>query len=206
MSKHLKLFSALLVLMVLAPISVFVFPSNAEAARSLVENSWRYEDGQLVAEDASSEEDGIALLSMDILPDGATAQGIDVSEHQGRIDWNAVKASGIDFAILRVGFGAPSWGGRVDYQFNRNISECERLGIPYGVYIYSYAFDNQQAADEASMVINCLSGHNPRLPVYYDLEDNSIIANGRQTGIASRAQVFVIGFLPQDMSLVFMQI
>ena len=190
MSKHLKLFSALLVLMVLAPISVFGFPSNAEAARSLVENSWRYEDGQLVAEDASSEEDGIALLSMDILPDGATAQGIDVSEHQGRIDWNAVKASGIDFAILRVGFGAPSWGGRVDYQFNRNISECERLGIPYGVYIYSYAFDNQQAADEASMVINCLSGHNPRLPVYYDLEDNSIIANGRQTGIASRAQVF----------------
>ena len=190
MSKHLKLFSALLVLMVLAPISVFVFPSNAEAARSLVENSWRYEDGQLVVEDASSEEDGIALLSMDILPDGATAQGIDVSEHQGRIDWNAVKASGIDFAILRVGFGAPSWGGRVDYQFNRNISECERLGIPYGVYIYSYAFDNQQAADEASMVINCLSGHNPRLPVYYDLEDNSIIANGRQTGIASRAQVF----------------
>ena len=190
MSKHLKLFSALLVLMVLAPIAVFVFPSNAEAARSLVENSWRYEDGQLVAEDASSEEDGIALLSMDILPDGATAQGIDVSEHQGRIDWNAVKASGIDFAILRVGFGAPSWGGRVDYQFNRNISECERLGIPYGVYIYSYAFDNQQAADEASMVINCLSGHNPRLPVYYDLEDNSIIANGRQTGIALRAQVF----------------
>ena len=190
MSKHLKLFSALLVLMVLAPISVFVFPSNAEAARSLVENSWRYEDGQLVAEDASSEEDGIALLSMDILPDGATAQGIDVSEHQGRIDWNAVKASGIDFAILRVGFGAPSWGGRVDYQFNRNISECERLGIPYGVYIYSYAFDNQQAADEASMVIDCLSGHNPRLPVYYDLEDKTIIADGRQSGIASRAQTF----------------
>lgn len=70
MSKHLKLFSALLVLIVLAPISVFVFPSNAEAARSLVENSWRYEDGQLVAEDASSDEDGIALLSMDILPMG----------------------------------------------------------------------------------------------------------------------------------------
>lgn len=190
MSKHLKLFSALLVLMVLAPISVFVFPSNAEAARSLVENSWRYKDGQLVAEDASSEEDGIALLSMDILPDGATAQGIDVSEHQGRIDWNAVKASGIDFAILRVGFGAPSFGGRVDYQFNRNISECERLGIPYGVYVYSYAFDNQQAADEASMVIDCLSGHNPRLPVYYDLEDKTIIADGRQSGIASRAQTF----------------
>ena len=190
MNKHLKLFSALLVLMLLAPVSMFVCPADAEAAQTLVENSWRYEDGQLVAEDASSEEDGIALLSMDALPDGVTAQGIDVSEHQGRIDWDAVKASGIDFAILRVGFGAPSWGGRVDYQFNRNISECERLGIPYGVYIYSYAFDNQQAADEASMVIDCLSGHNPRLPVYYDLEDSKIIADGRQSGIASRAQTF----------------
>ena len=190
MNKHLKLFSALLVLMLLAPVSMFVCPADAEAAQTLVENSWRYEGGQLVSDDASSEEDGIALLSMDALPDGATAQGIDVSEHQGRIDWDAVKASGIDFAILRVGFGAPSFGGRVDYQFNRNISECERLGIPYGVYVYSYAFDNQQAADEASMVIDCLSGHNPRLPVYYDLEDKTIIADGRQSGIASRAQTF----------------
>lgn len=192
MNKHLKLLSALLVLMVLASISVFVFPADAEASQALVENSWRYEDGQLVTETASSEEDGIALLSMDNLPDGVTAQGIDVSEHQGRIDWDAVKASGIDFAILRVGFGAPSFRGRgrVDYQFDRNISECERLGIPYGVYIYSNALDDRQAADEASMVIDCLSGHNPRLPVYYDLEDNKIIADGRQSGIASRAQTF----------------
>ena len=190
MNKHLKLFSALLVLMLFALVSMFVCPADAEAAQTLVENSWRYEGGQLVSDDASSEEDGIALLSMDALPDGVTAQGIDVSEHQGRIDWDAVKASGIDFAILRVGFGAPSFGGRVDYQFNRNISECERLGIPYGVYVYSYAFDNQQAADEASMVIDCLSGHNPRLPVYYDLEDKTIIADGRQSGIASRAQTF----------------
>lgn len=190
MVKHIKMFLLALTLLMLTPNSMLLFPSNAEAAQFPVENSWRYEDGQLVDEDAFSEEGGIALLSMDILPDGAAAQGIDVSEHQGRIDWDAVKASGIDFAILRVGFGAPSFGGRVDYQFNRNISECERLGIPYGVYIYSYAFDNQQAADEASMVIDCLSGHNPRLPVYYDLEDNKIIADGRQSGIASRAQTF----------------
>ena len=190
MVKHHKLLVLVLALLLLTSISSILFPSDAEAARSLVENSWRYEDGQFAAEDASSEEDGIALLSMDILPDGVTAQGIDVSEHQGRINWDAVKASGIDFAILRVGFGAPCFGGRVDYQFTRNISECERLGIPYGVYIYSYAWDDQQAADEASMVIGCLSGHNPRLPVYYDLEDNSIIADGRKSGIASRAQIF----------------
>ena len=190
MNKRLKLFESLLVLVAFACISLVAFPQDAEAARSLIANSWRYDNGQSISESLSSDDDGIALLSLDTLPNGATAQGIDVSEHQGRIDWEAVKASGIDFAILRVGFGAPSFGGRVDYQFNRNISECERLGISYGVYIYSYAWDDQQAADEASMVISCLSGHNPRLPVYYDLEDNSIIADGRQAGLASRAQVF----------------
>ena len=56
------------------------------------------------------------------------------------------------------------------------------------------------------MVINCLSGHNPRLPVYYDLEDNSIIADGRQAGLASRAQVFCNQHFPlQDLNLVSMQ-
>ena len=70
MNKHLKLFSALLVLMLLAPVSMFVCPADAEAAQTLVENSWRYEGGQLVSDDASSEEDGIALLSMDALPMG----------------------------------------------------------------------------------------------------------------------------------------
>ena len=190
MNKRLKLFESLLVLVPFACICLLAFPRDADAARSLIANSWRYDNGQSISESLSSDDEGISLLSLDALPNGATAQGIDVSEHQGRIDWEAVKASGIDFAILRVGFAAPSFGGRVDYQFNRNISECERLGIPYGVYIYSYAWNDQQAADEAALVISCLAGHNPRLPVYYDLEDNSIIANGRQAGIASRAQVF----------------
>ena len=122
MVKHFKLSLLALTLLMLASISMFLFPSNARAAQALVENSWRYEDGQLVAEDVSPEEDGIALLSLETLPDGVTAQGIDVSEHQGRINWDAVKASGIDFAILRVGFGAPSFGGRVDCQFNRNLT------------------------------------------------------------------------------------
>lgn len=84
MSKHIKLSLLALTLLMLAPISMFLFPSNAGAAQALVENSWRYEDGQLVAGDVSSEEDGIALLSLETLPDGVTAQGIDVSEHQGR--------------------------------------------------------------------------------------------------------------------------
>ena len=166
-------------------------PSFAdESSRVLVENSWRFQDGQSITPEEDSEDAGISAYSLSRLPDGVTAQGIDVSEHQGNINWDAVKASGIDFAILRVGFGAPSFGGRADYQFQRNISECERLGIPYGIYLYSYAWDDGQAADEAAFVINNIAGHGPQLPIYYDLEDNSIIADGRQGGIASRASVF----------------
>ena len=170
---------------------VVATPSFAdETSRVLVENSWRFQDGQSITPEDDSEDAGISTYSLSRLPDGVIAQGIDVSEHQGNIDWDAVKASGVDFAILRVGFGAPSFGGRVDYQFQRNISECERLGIPYGIYLYSYAWDDQQALDEASFVVANLAGHSPKLPVYYDLEDNSIIADGRQSGIASRASRF----------------
>ena len=166
-------------------------PSFAdESSRVLVENSWRFQDGQSITLEEDSEDAGISAYSLSRLPDGVTAQGIDVSEHQGNINWDAVKASGVDFAILRVGFGAPSFGGRTDYQFQRNISECERLGIPYGIYLYSYAWDDGQAADEAAFVISNIAGHSPQLPIYYDLEDNSIIADGRQGGIASRASVF----------------
>ena len=185
---HKLLFSAFsLLLLGLA----FASPCFAEdESRVLVENSWRYQNGEAVTSEESSQDNGISTYSITSLPEGATAEGIDVSEHQGSISWDAVKASGIDFAIIRIGFGAPSFGGRADYQFQRNITECERLGIPYGIYLYSYAWDNQQARDEANFVINNLTGHRPSLPIYYDLEDNSIIADGRQTGIASRASVF----------------
>ncbi len=68
----------------------------------------------------------------------ATAKGIDVSKHQGVIDWDKVKASGqVDFAILRAGFGKES--SQIDVQFEWNYSECKRLGIPCGAYWYSYA-------------------------------------------------------------------
>ncbi|MEG2410747.1 MAG: GH25 family lysozyme, partial [Erysipelotrichaceae bacterium] len=60
---------------------------------------------------------------------------IDVSEWQKVIDWDKVKAAGVDGAIIRIGFGF----GNMDKQFKRNIEECNRLGIPYGIYLYSYA-------------------------------------------------------------------
>ncbi len=154
--------------------------SDADVEPPLAENSWRYVDGSLRSDlpddyGANADFEGRAMHSM---PKGATAQGIDVSEHNGTINWQSVKDSGIDFAILRVGFAGDTNGGRLDNYFKRNVSECERLGIPYGVYLYSYARNEDEAQAEARLMLSALKGHSPTLPVYYDLEERETNADG----------------------------
>ena len=154
--------------------------SDADVVAPLAENSWRYVDGSLRSDlpddyGANADFDGRAMHSM---PKGATAQGIDVSEHNGTINWQSVKDAGIDFAILRVGFAGDTSGGRLDNYFKRNVSECERLGIPYGVYLYSYARNEDEAQAEARLMLSALKGHSPALPVYYDLEERKTNADG----------------------------
>ena len=96
--------------------------------------------------------------------------GVDVSDHQGTINWDAVKKDGIDFAIIRCGYGKndPS---QDDKQFARNIAECERLNIPYGIYLYSYALDVEGAKAEAAHALRLIKGHNPELGIWIDMED-----------------------------------
>ena len=154
--------------------------SDADVEPPLAENSWRYVDGSLRSDlpddyGANADFEGRAMHSM---PKGATAQGIDVSEHNGTINWQSVKDAGIDFAILRVGFAGDTSGGRLDNYFKRNVSECERLGIPYGVYLYSYARNEDEAQAEARLMLSALKGHSPTLPVYYDLEEQKTNADG----------------------------
>ena len=144
---------------------------DEQVQNNLRENSWRYQDGELI----TSEEDEISLLS-EIYAPNATRKGIDVSEHNGTIDWDKVKAAGIDYAIIRCGYG-DDYSFQDDIQWQRNVSECERLGIPYGVYIYSYATDTTMAASEAQHVLRLTSGHNLTYPVYFDMEDNSTLGS-----------------------------
>lgn len=125
---------------------------------NLKENSWRYQDGELIR----SEEDEISLLS-EVYAPNATRKGIDVSEHNKNIDWEKVKAAGIDYAIIRCGYGSDIQN-QDDKQWQRNVSECERLGIPYGVYIYSYAKNIEMAASEAQHVLRLISGHKLSYP------------------------------------------
>lgn len=97
---------------------------------------------------------------------------IDVSEWQGDIDWAKAKADGVEGVIIRLGYG---WGNNADKKAQRNISECKRLGIPFGIYWYSYADTPSIAKGEGADVVAKLKqfGVNPSdlaYPVYYDLE------------------------------------
>lgn len=97
------------------------------------------------------------------------AVGIDVSTYQGDIDWEKAKEK-IDFAILRVGITTENGNMYVDDKFLRNIEECNRLGIPVGVYYYSNALDKDTNDKEIDLVLSTLKGCNIQLPVYRDLE------------------------------------
>ncbi len=98
--------------------------------------------------------------------------GIDVSQYQGEINWELVK-NHIDFAILRCGFGQ-DLPGQDDPSFKRNADECTRLGIPFGVYLYSYATDERAALSEARHVMRLIQDYQMEYPIYLDLEDPSI--------------------------------
>jgi GH25 family lysozyme M1 (1,4-beta-N-acetylmuramidase) len=97
-------------------------------------------------------------------------KGIDVSTWQGQIDWEKAKKE-IDFVILRLGFGVKT----LDNTAKRNIEELNRLGIPYGVYWFSYAYTEEMARNEAKKTIEYLKelGANLSYPVYFDWEGDS---------------------------------
>ena len=100
-----------------------------------------------------------------------TVTGIDVSSWQGVINWDKVKESGIDFVILRVGLrNIEDNTISEDNQFRRNASECNRLGIPIGVYFYSTARNEYEVLEEASFVLNIIKDYKITYPVAYDLE------------------------------------
>ncbi len=99
-------------------------------------------------------------------------KGIDVSEYQKWIDWDSVKASGIEFAMIRVGYRG--WGSGAiieDKYFERNIREAKRVGLKVGVYFYSGAINTSEAIEEAQFVINKVRNYSLDYPIAFDFED-----------------------------------
>lgn len=103
--------------------------------------------------------------------DYATITGIDISEFQGDIDWEAVKEDGISFAMIRLGFRGSESGKLVlDSRFKENLKGAKRAGLDVGVYFFSQAVTPEEAIEEARYVIRHIRGKGVRYPVAYDME------------------------------------
>ena len=113
---------------------------------------------------------------------------IDVSEHQGVINWKEVKESGIDYAILRAGFGRTAVD-QTDKSFERNYKNAKAAGLKLGVYWYSYADSVEDAKREAEACLTVLKGKSFELPVFYDMEEGFQTAYGKSM-LTNMAKMF----------------
>lgn len=202
-SKSVAAVLAVVLVLGMVPSAAFGVPSGAAADD--VPDSWRYDKGEWIF--AEPEPQGDVMVSSyqegwnwpkieggyqsnDGNVVNAVKRGMDVSYWQGLINWERVKADDIDFAILRCGYVKTLGRPQVDQQWKRNAQECERLGIPYGVYIYSYAKTVEAAKAEADHVINTLKGFSPTYPVYFDLEEKSLESTSNRMLLANMASAF----------------
>lgn len=121
---------------------------------------------------------------------------VDISYHNGVIDFEKLK-NAVDYVIIRCGYGQ-DMTSQDDKQWARNVGECERLGIPYGVYFYSYAKTKAKIEGEIAHCLRLLKGHSPNLPVFFDSEEkgtqsvakynakrfcDAMLTNGYKSGI-----------------------
>lgn len=134
------------------------------------------ENGTLVKEETGGSESSGSENTGDSGSSGSSGgttwvKGVDVSKYQGNIDWNQVKASGIEFAIIRVGYRGYGTGVLVeDSTFRQNIKGATAAGLKVGLYFYSQAINETEAVEEASMVISLCQGYNISYPIYFDTE------------------------------------
>ncbi|MGN0522570.1 MAG: glycoside hydrolase family 25 protein [Eubacterium sp.] len=100
----------------------------------------------------------------------SVVSGIDVSEHNGEIDWKTA-AKSIDFAFIRVGYRGYGTGKIAEDKYaKQNLKDAEKAGVPVGVYFYSQAVNEQEAREEAEYVLDFIDGYDVELPVVIDFE------------------------------------
>lgn len=111
-------------------------------------------------------------------------KGIDVSSHQGKIDWNLVAQDGVEFAIIRLGYRGYGKEGNLmeDAQFDANIQGAKAAGIKVGVYIFSQAITDEEVLAEADLVLKKIAPYELDCPVVYDVERTS--ADGRMNNLS----------------------
>ncbi|WP_457944074.1 GH25 family lysozyme [Caproiciproducens sp. LBM24188] len=117
-------------------------------------------------------------------------KGVDVSSHNGKIAWTDLKNNGVDFAIIRTGYGDELPAVQTDSQFVANYNGAVANGIKVGVYHYSYATSVAQAIREAQFCLSILNNRHLDYPVFYDVEDKSIFSKLTTAQISAMAAAF----------------
>lgn len=126
------------------------------------------------------------------LNNGSGVMGIDVSSHNGSIDWNAVANAGVDYVIIRCGYRGYGSGVLVeDSRFRSNINGAINAGLKVGVYFFSQALDEIEAVEEASMVLNLISGYKLTYPIFLDVEYANSSHTGRADGLSKAERTAV---------------
>lgn len=120
-------------------------------------------------------------------------RGIDISAWQGKCDFEKIKASGVEFAIIRAGFSV----GTIDKRFKEYITACNKLGIPVGIYWFSYAYNTNLAVKEAKAALKAVAPYKLDYPIFWDFEYDSI-------NYAAKKGVVVTKKLASDMARAFM--
>lgn len=99
--------------------------------------------------------------------------GIDISRHNGKIDWNAVKSSGVDYVIIRCGYRGSSSGALItDQNFQSNIKGATAAGLKVGIYVFSQAVNEVEAVKEASLAVSLAKGYKLTYPIFIDTESS----------------------------------
>lgn len=126
----------------------------------------------------------LSTLSTDVM-----TIGIDMSQWQGNVNWTKIKKAGVDFVMLRLGYGRGRYGNStcvMDPKFTSYVQGAQSVGIPVGIYFYSYATTPKEAQKEAEYVIEKLDGIDVSFPVAYDIEDAFIL---EKTDNATRTEM-----------------
>lgn len=100
-------------------------------------------------------------------------KGVDISEHNGSVDFQALKNAGVQFAIIRLGYGS-DYVSQDDSRFSENVRKAETAGMPWGAYLYSYAKTAAMAQSEAQHALRLLAGKKSAYGVWFDVEDGQI--------------------------------
>ena len=165
---------ALVAAVLIALIAIVTAASQAKEIRRLrtTYNGLPEEGGFPVASysDEAYYYDDYYFLNYD---DGATTalRGIDVSAHQGEIDWEQAKEAGVEFAMIRAGYRSYADGSlKEDDWFKANLKGAKKQKIKTGVYFFSQAITVEEAIEEAQFVVDLLDGHKLDMPIAFDME------------------------------------